>query len=681
MAKLAAIKLAISALSDPKIRKLMIGSCLAPFVFIILVVCFFILIISGIFAFIMNVKHEAEWSRIMAHLERTFSVINANIENDIKKEVYIFMPEFSINLSKATIAESFDNNFLLLYDSGEYENAMAEIRYTSNTIRSEINRYISSGEPIPPHYIEYANDVNFMNANTDDYEAYASYSGEVLDDLLGKVRATMSSYNYEIEEIEDENGKITRTQTLTVDDGTGFKSIVEYRQIGGGTLYAPELLAMFQARQMSYVLNDDREEDENEQFEDDFEIAFGELPDDDEDEISEEYTDNVWDGLNDSGQSGVGLLGVFQTNSLMTLLRESIKDGSVSARIEYEYGDDYEKLIVILELPSSDEWGDIFELDDDQKEIAKENESIIKQILDEAGVPEEKRYLSLDDAVQAALFVYFQGFFNLPVESSDLRPGGNGIVTTLGERETIHRYGTNALIGTYERGITLDLNSANTAIKIELLPVGDCIKEVYIFDVCENPAQYANRSTVDGLFQYPAITLAFVIDRIQFYDDYGFFFPVIKNGVGDVLRTDDKYVTLYLEFSCLDRLAYGITERNIGQMLDLYSGGEPFVIGYCHNGLPSEERGDNYPAVGTFTHRLDKNNPTPHVCIKMAFSRGLPDIVRWEQDFGATRGGNNYRNMRFNNVGETVVNPLLWFKAFRTDLKGVAPLVPKKGLF
>lgn len=490
-----------------------------------------------------------------------FSGIGASIDSDIKEEVYTFMPEFSINLSKAAIVENF-NHFLLLYDSDEVERE-------------------SLGEELP-------------------------------------------TYKYEITETEDDYGKTTRTQTLITDD-KGYMSIVEYRQTGGGILYAPTLLAMFQARQMSYIINDDLSEDEQKQIEKDMQTAFGELPDGKDGEVPGGYTNEVWDGLNGENRSGAGLLGLFETNSLMSLLGGMIKDGNISARTEYEYGDDFEKITVILEIPSFGEWGEIFKLNENQLRLAEDNETVINKILDDAGIPETERYISLDDKVQAALFVYFQGFFNLPVESSDLKPGGNGLFTILGERETIHRYGRDSNV--YERGVTLNLNNPDTPVKLELLPVGGCLEEVYIYDVCENAN--IDPGEQDGLFHYPAVTFAFVINTAKFYEDYGFFFPIIKNDIGDMLYSNNDILTFYLEFSCLSRLSEKITERNIGQKLELYTGSEPFIIGYAHNGLPSEERGDLSPGISSYTHHIDPLKPTPHVCIKTAFSSGYPYIVDW----------------------------------------------------
>ena len=42
--------------------------------------------------------------------------------------------------------------------------------------------------------------------------------------------------------------------------------------------------------------------------------------------------------------------------------------------------------------------------------------------------------------VQAALFVYFEGFFELPVDRSEIAAGTNGIVNQLGETSRIHKY-------------------------------------------------------------------------------------------------------------------------------------------------------------------------------------------------------------------------------------------------
>ena len=60
--------------------------------------------------------------------------------------------------------------------------------------------------------------------------------------------------------------------------------------------------------------------------------------------------------------------------------------------------------------------------------------------LDEAEIPQDERTISLDGMVQAALFVYFEGFFDLPVSSSELAPGGNGILSQCGEVSEFHQY-------------------------------------------------------------------------------------------------------------------------------------------------------------------------------------------------------------------------------------------------
>lgn len=63
------------------------------------------------------------WNYYRTSISEIFSSIEGEINSDVKSEVYDFMPEFSVNLSKATIANNFDNSSLILYDEKEIRQA------------------------------------------------------------------------------------------------------------------------------------------------------------------------------------------------------------------------------------------------------------------------------------------------------------------------------------------------------------------------------------------------------------------------------------------------------------------------------------------------------------------------------------------------------------------------------
>lgn len=59
----------------------------------------------------------------------------------------------------------------------------------------------------------------------------------------------MSKYNYTFENIELDDGKRADRQTLVVTAADGSTQTVEYTCIGGGEVYLPEFLAMYNVRQ------------------------------------------------------------------------------------------------------------------------------------------------------------------------------------------------------------------------------------------------------------------------------------------------------------------------------------------------------------------------------------------------------------------------------------------------
>lgn len=144
----------------------------------------------------------------------------------------------------------------------------------------------------------------------------------------------------------------------------------------------------------------------------------------------------------------------------------------------------------------------------------------------------------------------------------------------------------------------------------------------------------------------------------MFAEEYGFDFPTIVTTTGTEIKHDDGVLTLMIEYSCLDRLET-ISEQDIGLSLyDVYDKDEKIVIGYAHSGKHSKEKDEGLSATG-WSHTFG-SEIIPHLCVKTAFVDG--EVTPPELDNPHIYDG---LSVRF--VGAKV-NPLLWFKAYRTDV-------------
>lgn len=333
-------------------------------------------------------------------------------------------------------------------------------------------------------------------------------------------------------------------------------------------------------------------------------------------------------------------LNIFEVSNLRTIMENANMDGAV--KIETERSSD--KLSITLETVGSDVWKETFQIEEDLWEYVEQTQSAIEMALTDAEIPDEEWTISLDNMVQLALFVYFEGFFELPVNSSDIASGGNGILSQCGDVSELHQhtYGTKDM-GVPERGITLEL-TGRTAIRADLLNCGSCIQDAFIYDVWNMDEQDIANDTNSKVFNQSAVTIAYIIDTQQFEEDYGFPFPTI-NG----LRGGNT-ITLFLEFTCLSEVEF--EDLDIGSSVDL----ENLTVGYSHDGYYS----DTYDK-GLWRHHLNRNECIPHVGIKTYFMSGeaaAPD---------PPLGTHYYGGPSAKDIG-VVANPRLWFKEFRTGM-------------
>ena len=106
-------------------------------------------LISGLLDVVETTDLQNHWQYIKSNLSDIFRGMETEIDDDVRAEVYDFMPDFSINLSKAAINSEFDGSSLILYDSEEIESAKAVMlqyveEFRSIGTESEFQQYIAA---------------------------------------------------------------------------------------------------------------------------------------------------------------------------------------------------------------------------------------------------------------------------------------------------------------------------------------------------------------------------------------------------------------------------------------------------------------------------------------------------------------------------------------------------------
>lgn len=630
------IMMVAQAAKSEKVRKAVLYIVFMTLGLIMMIFVVFTGLISGLFAVIENTNLKNHWDYMRANISEVFNGIEGEINSDVKDEVYDFMPEFSVNLSKATIANNFDGSSLILYDEDEISRAENIMRDYAGQLRA-----IKSQDELVSYISDFDTELSFSDISsiqfTDDkgIDNLSEYSDELKIFLYHRAMEQMSKYNYTFEKVEVD-GKPADRQTLVVTAADGSTQTVEYTCIGGGEIYLPEFLAMYHIRQVREYLIKVTENKIAEDVDSQLASAIGDIPD--TQEQAQEYIESSWNSMI-NGKGAINL-NIFEVSNLRTIMENANMDGAV--KIETERSSD--KLSITLETVGSDVWKETFQIEEDIWEYVEQTQSAIEMALTDAEIPEDEWTISLDNMVQLALFVYFEGFFELPVSSSDLAPGGNGILSQCGDVSELHQYtyGTKDM-GVPERGITLEL-TGRTAIHADLLNCGSCIQDAFIYDVWNMDEQDIANDANSKVFNQSAVTIAYIIDTDQFEDDYGFPFPTI-NGL-----RHGSTITLFLEFTCLSEVEF--KDLDIGSSVDL----ENLTVGYSHDGYYS----DTYDK-GLWRHHLNRDECIPHVGIKTYFMSGeaaAPDPLQ---------GTHYYGGPSAKDIG-VAANPRLWFKAFRTGM-------------
>ena len=123
---------------------------------------------------------------------------------------------------------------------------------------------------------------------------------------------------------------------------------------------------------------------------------------------------------------------------------------------------------------------------------------------------------------------------------------------------------------------------------------------------------------------------------------------------------------MFVEYSCLTGLkSFGFDEEldtifTNDVLTDIKKG--QFEIGYCHNGK-HQSSDNNNNSYSSYIHYYNRNTEKPHITVKISFYDG--GVYQQDTAEGVYNGispGNNEW------LGE-LVNPLYWFKSFRTESK------------
>ena len=364
------ILIASELAGNEKVRKTLLYVLFFSLGLIMLIFVVFIGLISGLLSIAQDNDLRNHWNYYRTSISEIFSSIEGEINSDVKSEVYDFMPEFSVNLSKATIANNFDNSSLILYDEKEIRQAQEIMLNYAEKLRE-----ITTEEAFDSFISGYETELSFSDIRnirfTDDtgIDGISAYPDAVKLFLYNRAMEQMPAYSYSFEEITVDEKPADR-QTLVVTSPDGSAQTVEYTCIGGGEVYLPEFLAMYnicQSREYLTAVTQNQAPD----IETQIEQAVGGIPETAEE--AQDYLNGAWQGMVD-GRGAVNL-DLFRMANLKSIIEGASIDGAV--KISTERTSD--KLSITLETVGSDIWEDIFGIDEDLKQYVEQSRACARK--------------------------------------------------------------------------------------------------------------------------------------------------------------------------------------------------------------------------------------------------------------------------------------------------------------
>lgn len=624
-------KVGAKLLSSKKGRRFIVGIICAVFLLLFGITAAVWFIIASYFGLVGNAMTDVlinqSWSDINKYVAGALDDVNNTISGEIKETTYSFMPDFSINLSKAVLQQTLEKNnasTILLYDSSDiekYDKLADEAVTTLKAVKgqSDLNKIF------PDKKYKYSDLENDTAFSLNDKNNFKEETKEMIQKL---VRKGLPDYNYIITE-KTVDSKNYKTQILTVKSGENTDT-VQYTVSGAGDIYLPLFIAMYHAKNGVYV-------------KDMLKNSVSELTSDIADNTESYGIADYNDFIATVRLANIDLFGAAEIGRAVT---NAISNGAISITHKITSDENNRKLTLTLVMPSQKEWEEMFGVSE-KEDIVTDNLKVIETMLEKAGITD--LYFPVATTMKSALFTYFEGFFNLPVNSSELE--NRVILTSLNAEQFFHH---NGLYTAYDGGVTLALKDSEVPVRIDILPnATDVIQDAFIYDVYDSEEHNIIKSTPNYTYNCSAVEIAYIIDVDTFKEQYGFDFPTIVTTSGNTFEAGDT-ITMLIEYSCMGRIT--VKEDDIGRSLsDIF--GDSWIIGYSHSGAHSKEKDEGFDATGWY-HTFGSEKNVYHLGIKAAFIDG--EVVRPEY-----QEPHAYNGLSIKNVGAKV-NPLLWFKAFRT---------------
>lgn len=625
------VKVGAKLLSSKKGRRFIVGIICAVFLLLFGITAAVWFIIASYFGLVGNAMTDVlinqSWSDINKYVAGALDDVNNTISGEIKETTYSFMPDFSINLSKAVLQQTLEKNnasTILLYDSSDiekYDKLADEAVTTLKAVKgqSDLNKIF------PDKKYKYSDLENDTAFSLNDKNNFKEETKEMIQKL---VRKGLPDYNYIITE-KTVDSKNYKTQILTVKSGENTDT-VQYTVSGAGDIYLPLFIAMYHAKNGVYV-------------KDMLKNSVSELTSDIADNTESYGIADYNDFIATVRLANIDLFGAAEIGRAVT---NAISNGAISITHKITSDENNRKLTLTLVMPSQKEWEEMFGVSE-KEDIVTDNLKVIETMLEKAGITD--LYFPVATTMKSALFTYFEGFFNLPVNSSELE--NRVILTSLNAEQFFHH---NGLYTAYDGGVTLALKDSEVPVRIDILPnATDVIQDAFIYDVYDSEEHNIIKSTPNYTYNCSAVEIAYIIDVDTFKEQYGFDFPTIVTTSGNTFEAGDT-ITMLIEYSCMGRIT--VKEDDIGRSLsDIF--GDSWIIGYSHSGAHSKEKDEGFDATGWY-HTFGSEKNVYHLGIKAAFIDG--EVVRPEY-----QEPHAYNGLSIKNVGAKV-NPLLWFKAFRT---------------
>lgn len=625
------VKVGAKLLSSKKGRRFIVGIICAVFLLLFGITAAVWFIIASYFGLVGNAMTDVlinqSWSDINKYVAGALDDVNNTISGEIKETTYSFMPDFSINLSKAVLQQTLEKNnasTILLYDSSDiekYDKLADEAVTTLKAVKgqSDLNKIF------PDKKYKYSDLENDTAFSLNDKNNFKEETKEMIQKL---VRKGLPDYNYIITE-KTVDSKNYKTQILTVKSGENTDT-VQYTVSGAGDIYLPLFIAMYHAKNGVYV-------------KDMLKNSVSELTSDIADNTESNGIADYNDFIATVRLANIDLFGAAEIGRAVT---NAISNGAISITHKITSDENNRKLTLTLVMPSQKEWEEMFGVSE-KEDIVTDNLKVIETMLEKAGITD--LYFPVATTMKSALFTYFEGFFNLPVNSSELE--NRVILTSLNAEQFFHH---NGLYTAYDGGVTLALKDSEVPVRIDILPnATDVIQDAFIYDVYDSEEHNIIKSTPNYTYNCSAVEIAYIIDVDTFKEQYGFDFPTIVTTNGNTFEAGDT-ITMLIEYSCMGRIT--VKEDDIGRSLsDIF--GDSWIIGYSHSGDHSKEKDEGFDSTGWY-HTFGSEKNVYHLGIKSAFIDG--EVVRPEY-----QEPHAYNGLSIKNVGAKV-NPLLWFKAFRT---------------